>query len=841
MVGHPASKHPSANGPARRAAWALLAAVAVLIGLASPAMAGDTRPPTTPTNLRSAPGVSTVALTWTASKDNVGVRYYLVTVGGQTRRPTATKISVGNLKPATRYTATVRAVDGAGNRSRPVSVTVTTLPAGAVDTIAPTPPGPVVVGATTATSAQLTWGAASDNVGVTAYLVTPSGLPTTTVSGTDTTLTGLSPDTTYTIAVVARDAAGNLSAPVTAEVRTPGTPADVTAPSPPTGLVATGVTTGGAELAWVASIDAVGVTGYRVTVDGRTLEVTAPAASLSGLEEARTYAVSVVAVDAAGNLSAPGTVNFRTPQSPDVTAPSAATVSVVPGTTSAAVVVGGASDDRAVLRYWVMVGGQTLQAGSAGTVVARGLAPATAYTVKVVVRDPAGNEAPPTTADFTTKSATPGPDAQAPETPADLGVVAGSTALTVRWAPAADDVEVDHYEVTVGDDTLAVPTPSGAVEGLSPDTTYPVRVSAVDAAGNVSAPAQLTVTTRPAPAARGLAGNIAWFGKGTTRASMDEALASPLIDGLSVFARWGDLTQDGTSFDFSFFDTARSAAAAAGKPWKGMIVLGVAGKGMPAYVLDALPANERITIGGETFPVFWSESTHQAAVALQRAVAQRYGSDPNLVQWRVTGLWSVNGEPWFLGGATGRQTWLATYRLTHPGATIEDLRTAYDAYERQIWSDAAGLWPARVRLSQAAGDAIADTDTLVPVGDPARHPHRLATWSAVRAELGERMVGQFNGVDDGIGAAGYGVWLPAAFGPAGRYPGRIGAQAIGGVSQDTRLTAESFREMTRLLTERGYSYGELYGTDVLYALRGVTPEARSLRETLAGYHGAWRP
>ncbi|WP_425444596.1 cellulase family glycosylhydrolase [Streptomyces phaeoluteigriseus] len=84
------------------------------------------------------------------------------------------------------------------------------------DTQAPTAPGAPVASAVSATSATLTWGAASDNVGVSGYdVVRISGTTETTVAASTTntaTLTGLTPDTAYAFAVYARDAAGNRSA-----------------------------------------------------------------------------------------------------------------------------------------------------------------------------------------------------------------------------------------------------------------------------------------------------------------------------------------------------------------------------------------------------------------------------------------------------------------------------------------------------------------------------------------------------------------------------------------------------------------------------------------------------
>ncbi|MFI2373743.1 cellulase family glycosylhydrolase [Streptomyces sp. NPDC018964] len=99
------------------------------------------------------------------------------------------------------------------------------------DTTAPTAPGAPAASAVTASSATLTWGAATDAVGVTGYdVVRISGgaeSVVTTTAGTSATVTGLTPDTAYTFAVYARDAAGNRSqrsATVTVTTSSGGTP-----------------------------------------------------------------------------------------------------------------------------------------------------------------------------------------------------------------------------------------------------------------------------------------------------------------------------------------------------------------------------------------------------------------------------------------------------------------------------------------------------------------------------------------------------------------------------------------------------------------------------------------
>ncbi|WP_225851099.1 cellulose binding domain-containing protein [Streptomyces sp. HPF1205] len=87
---------------------------------------------------------------------------------------------------------------------------------GGSDTQAPTAPGTPTASGVTATSATLSWPAATDNVGVVGYdVVRVSGTTeTAAVSSTTTqaTVTGLTAGTAYTFAVYARDAAGNRSA-----------------------------------------------------------------------------------------------------------------------------------------------------------------------------------------------------------------------------------------------------------------------------------------------------------------------------------------------------------------------------------------------------------------------------------------------------------------------------------------------------------------------------------------------------------------------------------------------------------------------------------------------------
>ncbi len=179
------------------------------------------------------------------------------------------------------------------------------------DTTAPSTPTGLTASAASATSATLAWTPSTDDRGVTGYQVIRNGSVVASVtSGTSYSDTALAPSTTYTYAVTAYDAAGNVSAASsTVQVTTPAPP-DTTAPTAPTALAGSSVSAAsGATLTWTASTDNVGVTGYRVFRDGTQVAtgVTTTSYTDTGVVAGGSYVYTVRANDAAGNLSAPST------------------------------------------------------------------------------------------------------------------------------------------------------------------------------------------------------------------------------------------------------------------------------------------------------------------------------------------------------------------------------------------------------------------------------------------------------------------------------------------------------------------------------------------------------
>ena len=286
----------------------------------------DTTPPTTPTNLTATAASATqINLSWTASTDNVGVTGYRVercsgaacSNFAQIATPTTTTFNDTGLTASTSYSYRVRATDAANNLST-FSSTATTSTTAAPDTTPPTAPTNLTATAASSSQINLSWTASTDNVGVTGYRVercSGAGCSTFTQIATPTTATfndtGLTASTSYSYRVRATDAAANLSAfSSTATASTLASP-DITPPTAPSNLTATVASATQINLAWTASTDNVGVTGYRVercsgAGCSNFVQIATPTATTfndTGLTASTSYSYRVRATDAAGNLS----------------------------------------------------------------------------------------------------------------------------------------------------------------------------------------------------------------------------------------------------------------------------------------------------------------------------------------------------------------------------------------------------------------------------------------------------------------------------------------------------------------------------------------------------------
>ncbi|MGC5011198.1 cellulose binding domain-containing protein [Streptosporangium sp. DT93] len=295
----PAGETALAAAPARDAGH-----VAVPAG----AVAGaDTTPPTRPAGTRPcpvpmAPGNPTgyASICWNASTDEngvVGYDLYRLEVGGFVRATTTTGTVGGFSGELNRaYTMYVVARDAAGNVSPPSALITVSATVGMTPTASPTPlpgdrqPPSKPAGLRDAClqdfpGATFCWQPSTDNVAVTAYDVYREGLSSYVKVGTITppqflnfAESGLVTGLRYTYVVVARDAAGNLSAPsdpLSALARE-GFPSPRPTPTPTAGpscAVSYEVTSWGSGLHAQITVRNTGTTA----IDGWTLTMDYPA------------------------------------------------------------------------------------------------------------------------------------------------------------------------------------------------------------------------------------------------------------------------------------------------------------------------------------------------------------------------------------------------------------------------------------------------------------------------------------------------------------------------------------------------------------------------------------
>ncbi|MBI3947424.1 MAG: fibronectin type III domain-containing protein [Armatimonadetes bacterium] len=208
----------------------------------------------------------------------------------------------------------LRVQDGTYSRDHPINrkPVIDTITAwygksggGTADTTPPSTPTGLTATPSGTSTVALKWNAATDNVGVAGYRLYRDGARIASLTGTSYTNSGLAASTTYAYRVSAVDAAGNESSQSAAVSATTAAPGDGTAPSVPTGLTATGLSSTQIALRWNASTDNTGVAGYRVYRNGAQIATANTTAHTdSGLAAGTTYSYQVAAVDAAGNTSA---------------------------------------------------------------------------------------------------------------------------------------------------------------------------------------------------------------------------------------------------------------------------------------------------------------------------------------------------------------------------------------------------------------------------------------------------------------------------------------------------------------------------------------------------------
>jgi hypothetical protein len=453
--------------------------------------------PGAPTGLTATPGNAQVALSWTAPASDGGsaITGYTATAspGGATCSTVGTtSCAVSGLINGTAYSFTVAATNaiGAGPASSSVSATPRTVPG------APT--------AVTAASgnAQLTisWTAPASNGGssITGYTATasPGGANCATAGALSCVIGGLTNGTSYSVFVVAMNAAGTGPASAPAS----GTPKAV--PGAPTGIVAT---PGNGQLAmsWTAPASDGGspITGYTATATpgGATCSTGGTTScTVTGLTNGTGYWVVVTAANAAG--TGPGST------------PVSGTPRTVPGAPMGLIATPGNAQVALSWTAPVSNGGSPITGdaataspggatcGTTGTTscTITGLTNGTTYTFTVQATNVAGTGAAssPTTATPRTVPGAPQGVSAAPDK---------AKGIDLAWtAPASNGgASITGYRIyrgtTIGG--LVFLTSVGNVLtyrdiGTSKNVRYYYEVSAVNAAGEGARSSQVTAIAK---------------------------------------------------------------------------------------------------------------------------------------------------------------------------------------------------------------------------------------------------------------------------------------------------------------------------------------------------------
>ncbi len=442
----------------------------------------DTVAPSVPGNLTGSAFVTSAQLSWSASADLVEFDAYRILVDGQVIATTRNlSFTVTGLNPNTEYDFEVVALDWIGNTAA-AAITLTTPP----DTTPPSIPGSLA-GVPQLKAVQLNWLASTDVVGVDRYRIKRNGEVIGTVQTLGFLDAGLVVNTSYNYEVAAIDEAGNISS---GALLTISTLPDVDPPLVPENLGAIpDVTT--VLLSWTAPSDNVAVGSYRILRGGFDIATVQGTTYLdTGLTPEIAYSYQVIAVDTSGNLSSPASLTVTTLE--DLSPPSTpAGFTADPGQTSVLLTWTSSNDNVAVHSYRIRRNNSIIATVQGLSFNDTGLDTNAIYNYEIIALDEADNESEPATLSTSTTS-----DQIPPSIPGNLAGVAGYYSVSLTWTASTDLSPITGYEVLRNGDVIAtVPGLAYADIDLPGGVTQNYQVRAIDLAGNVSLPANLTIST----------------------------------------------------------------------------------------------------------------------------------------------------------------------------------------------------------------------------------------------------------------------------------------------------------------------------------------------------------
>ncbi|WP_367871213.1 malectin domain-containing carbohydrate-binding protein [Luteolibacter sp. Populi] len=351
-----------------------------------------------------------------------------------------------------------------------------------------------------------------------------------------------------------------------------GAAAEGEPPATPGPLQESNLTGNSVTLGWAASTDNIAVAGYRIYRNGVLVNtVTTLSFNDASLTPGTLYHYSVVAFDAAGNVSLASTRDVTT-LAPDITPPSVpGNLVATPGLGQVALTWDASTDIVGVTGYRVIRNGSLVTTVPTPGYIDTGLANATLYSYDIVAVDAAINLSVAAQTSTTTLA-----DTGAPETPGGLEATPDFTTVTLAWDASTDNVGVIGYRVYRGIDLLDTVTTLGFEDaGLTPGTPYHYEVRAIDLAGNASAPASVDTTT-PAD---------------TQAPAVPVGFAATPGDG-SVALGW---TPSGDNVGVTGYQISRNSAVIATVPTPGYSDTGLTNGTLYTYEVRALDASNNLS------------------------------------------------------------------------------------------------------------------------------------------------------------------------------------------------------------------------------------------------------
>jgi len=446
-----------------------------------------------------------VDLSWTAPVSAEKVDgYYIFRNGtrvGNVRTKSTTNFLV--LDPAASGTYTIQSFDKFYNVST-LSNGITAGP----DLIAPSTPT-LSAGTLTTSSAQLLWDAATDNFEVVAYNVyRDSNLLATVVDGvlnyTDTTIVS---NSSYNYTLKAKDAYNNLSDASNIVNIITSSSEDLVAPSVPTGLSVSTLSSTSTYITWNASTDNIGGVGLAGYILARNLiEITGSTQNYytdTGLSENIVYTYKVKSFDLSGNTSAYSTTQTittgRTLQIPQ----NFAVINSGPNSISISWDATTDIDSNGSYNIYSSLTSDTSGfslrlsgiAYNSNDVNDTGLNSGVTYYYKIRALDGLGN-----ISNFSDVSYDTTTDTELPSSPVLSTGTITPTSVNLIWTSSTDNVAVVSYNVYRNSSIITSVTGLSYLNiGLTQNTPYIYNVAAVDSSNNESVYSNSITATTTVP------------------------------------------------------------------------------------------------------------------------------------------------------------------------------------------------------------------------------------------------------------------------------------------------------------------------------------------------------